>query len=95
MIVVICANIMKLLAMIAALWTLPQNTLAMVGDAAASFLSHPDPTTEGACLLSRDNIVKERKGSLVSDHQARSAILPNHNSLTIPSTTNVGTKPQV
>lgn len=62
MIVVICANIMKLLAMIAALWTLPQNTLAMVGDAAASFLSHPDPTTEGACLLSRDNIVKERKG---------------------------------
>lgn len=54
--VVIACNALKAVAMVLALFLLPEDPLATIGDAAASFLTDPDPNTEGHCLLSRSDM---------------------------------------
>ena len=50
LIIVICCDIAKVLAMCAALWLVSERPLATIGDAIASFLESPDPHTAGCCL---------------------------------------------
>lgn len=54
--VVIVCNALKAMAMALTLFLLSENPLATIGDAAASFLTDPDPNTKGHCLLSRSDM---------------------------------------
>ncbi|KAK2757885.1 hypothetical protein FQN54_004291 [Arachnomyces sp. PD_36] len=56
MTVVIACNAVKAVVMVLTLFMLLEDPLATIGDAAASFLTDPDPTTKGNCLLSRDDL---------------------------------------
>ncbi|RDW85190.1 hypothetical protein BP6252_02780 [Coleophoma cylindrospora] len=60
MLIVIAANAVKAIVMILTVWRLREPTLVTVGDAIASFLNYPDPTTQGFCLSSKDDIQKKR-----------------------------------
>ena len=51
LIIVICCDIAKILAMCAALWLVSERPLATIGDAIASFLENPDTYTAGCCLI--------------------------------------------
>ena len=51
LIIVICCDIAKILAMCAALWLVSERPLATIGDAIASFLESPDTHTAGCCLI--------------------------------------------
>ena len=51
LIIVICCDIAKILAMCAALWLVSVRPLATIGDAIASFLETPDTHTVGCCLI--------------------------------------------
>ncbi|RAH71831.1 uncharacterized protein BO66DRAFT_319050 [Aspergillus aculeatinus CBS 121060] len=57
-IAVIICNIVKLTCMALAARVKRKNPLLTTGDALASFLSHPDPTTRGRCLLSRAQMTR-------------------------------------
>ncbi|MCJ1473578.1 hypothetical protein MMC13_002229 [Lambiella insularis] len=51
MIVVITANAVKIICMVLALWDFSEeHPLVTIGDAAASFLACPDPTTKSLCM---------------------------------------------
>lgn len=54
--VVIVCNLFKALSMFFVACHLGGRPLLTVGDALASFLKHPDPTTKGFCLLSRNRV---------------------------------------
>jgi hypothetical protein len=41
-------------------WKLNEPTLVTIGDAVASFLKDPDPTTEGICLSTKMDIQKKK-----------------------------------
>ncbi|KIX02466.1 uncharacterized protein Z518_08407 [Rhinocladiella mackenziei CBS 650.93] len=56
LIVVICCNLAKGVAMLLATRMLSDRNLMTVGDAVASFLDAEDGTTHGLCLMSRDDI---------------------------------------
>jgi hypothetical protein len=60
MLIVIAANIVKLLVIAHILVTHKAPTLVTVGDAVASFLERPDPYTAGRCLATREDILKTR-----------------------------------
>lgn len=62
MIVVIVANATKSAIMIFTFLRLKGPTLVTIGDAVASFLEIPDPTTAGLCLSTRKSIKKESLG---------------------------------
>jgi hypothetical protein len=47
---VIVSNILKLIVMAILLWRYNQPTFVTIGDAIASYLEHPDPTTRGYAL---------------------------------------------
>ena len=51
LIIVICCDIAKILAMCAALWLVSDRPLTTIGDAIASFLESPDIHTVGCCLI--------------------------------------------
>ncbi|KAE8405608.1 hypothetical protein BDV37DRAFT_293060 [Aspergillus pseudonomiae] len=55
-IAVIVSNVIKVVCMYLTARTGRKNILLTVGDALASFLTTPDPTTEGKCLLSRADV---------------------------------------
>jgi hypothetical protein len=55
--VIIC-NLLKVLCMFLTVWKYKTETLVTVGDAIASFLDKPDPTTEGRCLSSKEDFVR-------------------------------------
>ncbi|KAE8154580.1 hypothetical protein BDV25DRAFT_135750 [Aspergillus avenaceus] len=55
-IVVIVMNGLKAILMLAVLWVIPKSCLITIGDAVASWMMDPDPTTEKMCLLSRDDV---------------------------------------
>lgn len=60
--IIMTANIIKIALMMAVLWGLSDHgTLVTIGDAIQSFLEMPDPSTEGCCLLARDNIGQQWK----------------------------------
>lgn len=54
--IVICCTICKLICAILTARDQRDEILLTVGDAIASFLTHPDPTTKGACLLSKSSV---------------------------------------
>ncbi|KAL4939673.1 hypothetical protein BDV06DRAFT_198363 [Aspergillus oleicola] len=51
--VVIGCNLVKLICTILAATDTREDVFLTIGDAIASFLTHPDPTTVGSCLLSK------------------------------------------
>ncbi|KPI43030.1 uncharacterized protein AB675_1873 [Cyphellophora attinorum] len=55
-IIVMVCNLFKALAMLFVACWLGGRPLTTVGDAIASFLERPDPTTKGFCLLSRHRV---------------------------------------
>jgi len=58
MLAVIAANLTKATIMVLTFWKLREPTLVTIGDAVASFLEQPDPTTAGICLSTKRDIVK-------------------------------------
>lgn len=58
-VVVIICNFIKMICMFVTAFRLGPGGLITIGDALASFLTHPDSTTKGRCLLSRDEAAKE------------------------------------
>ena len=63
MVIVIIANFLKLLCMLYTVRSHSVPTLVTVGDAIASFLQDPDPTTVGHCTLSKRDVDKDGKWS--------------------------------
>lgn len=61
LIIVIVCNTVKLLTMLWVVFMERKNYIVTLGDGAASFLEHPDSTTERMCILSKEEIVKEVK----------------------------------
>ena len=53
--VIVCA-LVKILAILAAFWTMPKEIIATVGDAVASFLRDREPQTSHCCLMSRGDV---------------------------------------
>ena len=58
MLAVIAANLTKATIMVWTVWKLREPTLVTIGDAVASFLEQPDPTTAGICLSTKMDIIK-------------------------------------
>ena len=58
-VVVIICNFIKMICMFATAFRLGPGGMITIGDALASFLTYPDFTTKGRCLLSRDEAAKE------------------------------------
>ena len=58
MMVVIVCNLCKMIIMGYIAWKRPLEPLVTVGDAIASFLDEPDPTTMGICLSGKDQFVR-------------------------------------
>lgn len=56
---VIAANLVKVIAMGATLFLYRTPALVTVGDAIASFLETPDPTTQGLCLCTNEDFATE------------------------------------
>ena len=57
--VVICA-VVKIIAILAAFWTMPKDIIATVGDAVASFLQERDAQSSQCCLLSLKDVHRRR-----------------------------------
>ncbi|KIK68784.1 hypothetical protein GYMLUDRAFT_256438 [Collybiopsis luxurians FD-317 M1] len=53
--IVIIFNIIKIICIAIATWTIKDNPLVTIGDAIASFLDNPDPNTRGVCLAPRSH----------------------------------------
>lgn len=60
MVVVIVCNAIKAVVMVTALMLLKTPTIVTVGDAIATFIENPDPTTEGMCLATKSDVTSER-----------------------------------
>lgn len=67
MVVVIVCNLCKMIIMGYVAWKRPSEPLVTVGDAIASFLDQPDPTTIGMCLAGRDHFGKMSSPKPASD----------------------------
>ncbi|KAH7336430.1 hypothetical protein BKA65DRAFT_538551 [Rhexocercosporidium sp. MPI-PUGE-AT-0058] len=59
MVVVMVCNIVKIICLGLILWRQRISTLVTTGDAIASFLETPDPSTKGHCLLSKKDLVSK------------------------------------
>jgi len=59
-IVVVSCNLLKAICMGIIAWKKDLEPLVTLGDAIASFLDQPDPTTEGNCLVGRDRFEKSK-----------------------------------
>lgn len=57
---VVTCNLVKLLALIAALRTIKEDPLITIGDAMASFIKRPDESSRGLCLWSWTEVVHRR-----------------------------------
>jgi hypothetical protein len=53
MVVVLCCNFVKLIAMIVTLWKCREPTFVTLGDALKSLLDQPDPYTVGMCIATK------------------------------------------
>jgi hypothetical protein len=61
--VVIVCGALKVLLMALVLWMFDQEALVTIGDAIHSFMTKPDHTTEGRCLMSRHDVHKSWKST--------------------------------
>ena len=66
MIVVIVCNFCKMMIMVYVALKKPSEPLVTIGDALASFLDEPDPTTIGMCLAGKNHFEKEISPGSVS-----------------------------
>lgn len=73
--IVIAANIFKLLVMASVLLMDHGHSkyIVTLGDAAASFLASPDPTTKGKCLLEDEKLIEMEKSTRASKTDAENA----------------------
>ena len=67
MVVVIVCNLCKMMIMVCIALIKPSEPLVTVGDALASFLDQPDPTTIGMCLAGKDHFEKPIPPGSVGD----------------------------
>ena len=58
-VIVVCSNAFKLLAMLTTLATIKEDQIITIGDAIASFLKSPDTTTSGACLATKNDFKRK------------------------------------
>jgi len=65
MVIVICCNFVKMIVMAFIAWKRPTEPLMTLGDAIASFLDEPDPTTRGNCLAAKDRFQESKDWSEV------------------------------
>ncbi|KAJ8113639.1 hypothetical protein OPT61_g4273 [Boeremia exigua] len=70
MIVVISVNVFKLFIMLSVLVTDRSSYIVTLGDAAASFLSNPDPVTEGKCLLEDEKLIHDNNITVEKQHKS-------------------------
>ncbi|KAL1638769.1 hypothetical protein SLS58_008583 [Diplodia intermedia] len=59
---VVACNLLKLAAVVAAVWAIEGDPLITIGDAVASFVKERDETTLGMCLWSWEEVVRRRRG---------------------------------
>jgi hypothetical protein len=59
LIIVIVCNVVKLATMVWVVFMEHKDYIVTLGDGAASFLEHPDPTTQRMCILSKPEITRE------------------------------------
>jgi hypothetical protein len=57
-VIVIVCNASKAICMLLTVWNTKEYPLVTLGDAIASFLEDPDPTTTNMCLVSKENVEK-------------------------------------
>jgi hypothetical protein len=57
-VIVIICNSTKAICMLLTAWNTKEYPLVTLGDAIASFLENPDPTTRNMCLVSKENVDK-------------------------------------
>ncbi len=62
LLVVILFNAMKAAIMIFVVFTVKEVPLLTIGDAILSFLTVPNSTTEGMCLVSKEDIQRQNQG---------------------------------
>lgn len=60
--IVIGCNLVKTICMVLTLWYHRSQPLVTLGDAMASFLDHPDPTTENMCLANKYSFARNKNG---------------------------------
>lgn len=60
-IIVIVCNLVKAICMGLIAWDTNSRPLVTVGDAIASFLSRPDPSTEGSCMVGKDGFGRNQQ----------------------------------
>jgi len=60
--IVIGCNLMKTICMVLTLWYHRSQPLVTLGDALASFLDHPDPTTQNMCLANKYSFARNKDG---------------------------------
>jgi len=60
--IVIGCNVVKTICMVLTLWYHRSQPLVTLGDALASFLDHPDPTTENMCLANKSSFAQNKSG---------------------------------
>jgi len=76
LIIIISCDSLKLLAMFLVL-KMPGNPLTTLGDAIASFMENPDPTTAGRCLMNNADMQrKSRVFGLVAAQPFENQVLP-------------------
>jgi hypothetical protein len=76
MIVVIVFNVLKLAVMVWVLATDEHDYIVTLGDATASYLRRPDPTTKEQCMLNRKEILYYR-GETGYEHRRYGPVLPD------------------
>jgi hypothetical protein len=62
-VIVLVANLVKAVIMCFVAFWMRESPLMTLGDAVASFLDEPDPSTDNMCLISKADIVTERSES--------------------------------
>ncbi|KAF2465848.1 uncharacterized protein BDR25DRAFT_395979 [Lindgomyces ingoldianus] len=60
-VLVIIMNTVKVIIFTSIAWKIREAPLMNIGDAIVSFIKEPDPTTEGMCLMSRDDFEHEKE----------------------------------
>ena len=86
LVVVVICNLVKALCMALTVWKQKTPTLVTIGDAVASFLDSPDPTTVERCMMTKADVLnahwyKKHISNGQADFVAPSATewLPKHN----------------
>jgi hypothetical protein len=75
LIIVIVCNVFKLATMVWVVFMEHKDYIVTLGDGAASFLEHPDPTTQRMCVLSKPEITQEVAAQTFKHYDRLEALL--------------------